>query len=76
MARKIVKIKAAKKVRAKKTLIIPWEYLLVEVVASDIQTLQDKCNEVGMEGWNLLFSTPVTGPPEAERMWFTRPKET
>lgn len=38
-----------------------WEYLVVDVHARHADTLQEKLNENGLEGWELVFiSEPVT----------------
>ncbi len=38
-----------------------WEYLVVDIHARHTNVLQDKLNEYGQEGWELVFmSEPVT----------------
>jgi len=38
-----------------------WEYLVVDVHARHTDTLQEKLNEQGTQGWELVFmAEPVT----------------
>lgn len=38
-----------------------WEYLVVDIHARHTDVLQNKLNEYGQEGWELVFmSEPVT----------------
>jgi hypothetical protein len=55
--------------------ISPWEYFIDEApISMKTEDVQNRLDELGRDGWQLLFIGPYGGPPDTVRIYLMRPK--
>ena len=70
------KAKIKKATKKPKLSYQPYEYFVDEWPADSVTAdMQARANEVGAEGWQLLFVGSYGGAPNNIRVWYMRSKK-
>ena len=73
MAKKAKKKSPKKKATKKPHPVTAYEYFVDEwPTTSSTQDMQNRANQIGSEGWQLLFVGTYGGTPGNIRVWYMR----